>query len=107
MLTTPIAQPDSGEREFTHVTATVSAAGDTVVHAPSAGKRVRLRWIYAIPSPESSPAPLIGIRLGGQELFRVFGVSKRQVKTGPADGALVVSLSTPGTVAVTAILEEV
>lgn len=98
---------DSGEREYTHVVATVTASGDTTVHTPAAGKRIRLRWLYAINDPAATTAPLIKVKLGGTEVYRVWALSKRQVVTGPTNGALVVNLSTTGTVAVTAILEEI
>lgn len=98
---------DSGEREYTHVTATVSAPGDTVIHTPAPGKAVRLRWIYAVCDPTSDSSPLIRVRLGDEEIFRVFALSKRQVKTGAIDAPLVLNLSQGGSVAVTAIVEEV
>lgn len=98
---------DSGEREYTHVTATVTASGDTTVHTPSAGNAVRLRWIYAINNPTAESAPLISVKLGATEVYRVYALSKRQRVTGPVDGALVINLSSTGNVAVTAIFEEV
>jgi len=98
---------DSGEQEYTHVVATVTASGDTTVHTPAAGRRVRLRWMYAINNPSSSSTPLIRILLGAEEKYRVFALSKRQTVTGPVNGALIVNLSTTGSVAVTALLEEV
>ena len=98
---------DSGEQEYTHVVATVTASGNTTVHTPAAGRRVRLRWMYAINNPSSSSTPLIRILLGAEEKYRVFALSKRQTVTGPVNGALIVNLSTTGSVAVTALLEEV
>jgi hypothetical protein len=98
---------DSGEREYTHVVATVTASGDNIIHTPAAGKAIRLRWIYAINKPTSSSSPLIKIKLGATEPYRVWALSKRQKTTGPVDGALVVNLDIGGEVAVTAILEEV
>lgn len=98
---------DSGEREYTHVVATVTAVGDTVVYTPAAGKAVRLRWIYAINDPTATTAPLIRVSLGGQEIYRAWALSKRQRVTGPVDGDLVINLSGVANVAVTAVLEEV
>lgn len=98
---------DSGEQEYTHVVATVTAAGNTTVHTPAAGKRIRLRWTYAINNPSSSSTPLIKVFLGAEEKYRVFALSKRQTVTGPVNGALIINLSTTGSVAVTALLEEV
>ena len=102
-----VTAEDSGEREYVHVVATVSSGGDTVVHTPAAGKAIRLRWVYAVNDPTASAAPLIKISLGGQEKYRAWAISKRQRVTGPVNGALVVNLSAAGTVAVTALLEEV
>ena len=98
---------DSGEREFTHVVGTATAIGDTTIHTPASGKRIRLRWIYAINDPTASSSTLMKVKLGGVEVYRVYALSKRQRITGPVDGALVINLSATGNVAVTAILEEV
>jgi hypothetical protein len=98
---------DSGETEFTHVVATVTSSGTTTVYTPAAGRRVRLRWIYALNDPGSDAAPLIRVFLGAEEKFRTYALSKRQLVTGPVDGALIVELNTAASVAVTAILEEV
>jgi hypothetical protein len=97
---------DSGEYEYTHVVATVTASGPTTIYTPTSGKLIRLRWLYAINDPSSSASPLIRVFLGAQEYYRVFALSKRQVISGPIDGSLIVNLSTTGSVAVTAILEE-
>lgn len=98
---------DSGEREFTHVTGTVTASGDTILYPPTGSNKVRLRWISAISDPSSTTPPLIKVRLGANEYYRVYALAKRQRITGPAGGALIINLSGSGSVAVTAILEEV
>lgn len=98
---------DSGEREYTHVVATVTANGDTTVHTPASGKRIRLRWIYAINDPSSTSPPLIKVKLGATEIYRVWALSKRQMKTGGVDAPLVINLTGGGSVAVTALLEEI
>jgi hypothetical protein len=98
---------DSGEYDFTHVVATITASGSTTVYTPSAGRRVRLRWIYTLNDPGSSASPLIKVFLGAEEKFRVYALSKRQFCTGPVDGALIINLSEAAEVAVTALLEEV
>lgn len=87
--------------------ATVSASGSTTVYTPASGRRIRLRWIYAINDPSSATAPLIKVFLGASEKYRVYALSKRQLVTGPVDGALTIDLSAAGNVAVTALLEEV
>lgn len=98
---------DSGEQDYTHVVDTITASGSTTVYTPTAGKRIRLRWIYAINDPGSASTPLIKIFLGNQEKFRVYAISKRQWTTGPVDGALIVNLSEAAEVAVTFLLEEI
>lgn len=87
--------------------ATVTASGSTTVYTPASGKRIRLRWIYALNDPGSTASPLIKIFLGAEEKYRVYAISKRQLATGPVDGALVINLSEAAEVAVTALLEEV
>ena len=98
---------DSGEQEYLHVVATVTASGSTAIYTPAAGRRVRLRWIYAINDPGSTASPLIKVLLGSQEKYRVYALSKRQLVTGPVDGALVIDLSEAAEVAVTALIEEI
>lgn len=99
---------DATDREYLHAVATVTAIGDTTVITPTSGKKIRLHWLYAINDPTASSAPLIKVKLGGVELYRVYALSKRQRDTGPTDGTLVVNLSgSTGNVAVTAIYEEV
>ena len=98
---------DSGEQEFTHVVGTVTASGSTVLHTPAAGRRVQLRWIYAINDPSSTTSPLIRVFLGDEEKYRVYALSKRQLTVGPTDGPLRIELDQPGAVAVTAILAEI
>ena len=98
---------DSGEYEYTHVVATVTASGPTTIYTPAAGRLIRLRWIYAINDPGSSASPLIRVFLGAQEYYRVFALSKRQAISGAIDAPLIINLSEAAEVAVTAILEEV
>ena len=98
---------DSGEQSLTHVVATVSASGNTVVHTPGSGKRIQLRWIYAIADPSLSSTPLISIFLGAEEKYRVYALSKRQFVLGPVDGALSVTLDQAGSVAFTALIQEI
>lgn len=98
---------DSGEQDYTHVVATVTAAGPTTIYTPVLGKRLRLRWLYAINDPGSTANPLIKILLGAQEKYRVYALSKRQLTTGPIDGPLIVDLSEAAEVACTFLLEEI
>ena len=98
---------DSGEQDYTHVVATVTASGSTTIYTPTAGKRIRLRWLYAINDPGSAATPLIKIFLGAEEKFRVYAIIKRQWTTGPVNGALIVNLSEAAEVACTFLLEEI
>lgn len=98
---------DSAEQEFHHIVGTVTNAGNTTIYTPSPGKRIRLRWLYAINDPGSSSSPLIKIFLGAEEKYRLYALSKRQLTTGPVDGALIVNLSEAAEVAVTFLLEEI
>lgn len=98
---------DSGEQDYTHIVATVTASGSTTLFTPTSGKRIRLRWIYAINDPGSAATPLIKIFLGAQEKYRVYAISKRQWTTGPVDGSLIVNLSEAAEVACTFLLEEI
>ena len=102
-----LSTSDSSDAEYLAVTQLVSAAGDTVVYSPAAGKRIRIRWAYAINDPSSATPALITIKLGTLVKYRVFGVSKHQSDTGPVDGALTVNLSVAGNVACTFRLEEI
>lgn len=98
---------DSGEREFSHIVATVTDIGPTPIYTPAAGKRIRIRWIYAINDPTASTPALIKVFLGAEEKYRVYALSKRQMVTGPVNGPLIIDLSAAGAVAVTVLLEEV
>ena len=98
---------DSGEYEYTHVVATVTASGPTTIYTPTAGKQIRLRWVYAINDPGSNASPLIKFFIGAQEYYRVYAISKRQSVTGPVNGSLIVDLSEAAEVAVTVLLEEI
>lgn len=102
----PVDVADSAEREYLPVTGLVSELGDTVLHTPAPGKRIVLRYVYAINSPASQNAPVITVRLGGETKMVTFGIAKRQKLKGPINGPLVINLSTPGLVAITIFLEE-
>lgn len=104
----PDGPPDvAGVGVLTHVVATVTASGDTIIHTPGAGRCIRLCWIYAINDPGAASPPLIKVRLGEREIYRVWALSKRQLVHGEVDAPLVVNLTGTGVVAVTAILSEV
>lgn len=93
--------------EFVAVSSTVTAVGDTTLYTPAAGKRIRLRWVYALNDPSAAAPARITLKLGIQVKYITYGVSKRQADTGPVDGALIVNLSAAGNVACTFRLEEI
>lgn len=101
------ADQPSALRELTHVVATVSSSGDTTVHTPASGKAIRLWWAYAVADPTSETPPLIKVKLGSDEKYRAYALSKSQRTTGDVDAALVVNLSGAASVACTFLLEEV
>ena len=98
---------DSSDVEYVAVATTVTSVGDTTVYTPAAGKKIRLHWVYAINDPAATTSTRITIKLGAVTKYLVYGVSKKQVDTGPADGALIVNLSAAGNVACSFRLEEV
>lgn len=98
---------DSGCRELTPVGVKLTGSGDTLIYTPTAGKAIRLQWIYALNNPANVNPSLITIKLGGTTKFVTYGISKRQQITGPVNGTLVVNLDLPNNVAVSAVLEEV
>ena len=98
---------DSTDFEYIVATATVTAAGNTTVYTPAAGKKIRLHWVYTLNNPASVVPALITLSLGGVTKYMTYGVSKRQQDTGPINGALVINLSVANTVACTFRLEEV
>lgn len=91
----------------TPVCATVTDAGDTVVHTPAAGNAIRLYWVSAINDPDESTTPLIKISIGALECYRAFAVAHWEPFEGEPDEELVVNLSAAGVVAVTAHIEEI
>lgn len=98
---------DSGEREIPSIATLVTNQGDTLLKTPAPGKRLVLRWIYAVNKPTAASSPLINIRIGNKPLYTVWAVSKRQLFVGDVDQSLFINLSEPGEVALTALVEEV
>jgi hypothetical protein len=84
------------------VTATVTAAGDTTVLTPPAGERLRVFWASAINDPDQETTPLVTIRLGEVEVYRAYAVAHWEIFEGGVDAPLVVNLSEPGSIALTA-----
>lgn len=100
-------QIDAGEREYIHAGLVAYSIADTIVYTPSAGKRIRLWWVYALNNPAAEFPSLITVSIGSKVHSVTYGVSKRQKFTGGVDESLTVALDRAGDVAVTAILEEI
>lgn len=106
--TMPTFTADSGENEYLHKSIDVTASDDTTLITPAAGKRIRIRWIYAINNPTATTATKIKIRFGSNPpIYNVWAISKRQKKTGAINEPLIINLSAAGDVAVTVIYEEI
>lgn len=99
--------PATPDPEYTHVVATVTASGDTTIHTPGTGLAVRLRSVLVSTEPGAATPPVVSVKLGATEVFRTYGGEMTQRVTGAADAALVIGLTGTGSVAVTAVLEEV
>lgn len=81
----------------TAYTATVASVGDTIIRQPAAGKKITLFWVYAVADSASSVNPIIRIKLGTTELYRVIGgVSHWEPFVGDIDQPLIVHLSDAG-----------
>lgn len=91
----------------TPVVASVTAAGDTTIHTPALGKRIRLYWLSALNDPDAASTPLINVRLGALEVYRTYAIAHWEVFDGAVDAPLVVNLSEAGSIAVTAHLVEI
>lgn len=97
-----VTQPSRYGGGKTPVTATVTASGDNTILTPGTGNKIQLYWISAINDPDDSTSPLIKIKLGGVELYRVYAIAHWEIFTGPTNGALVINLDSTAAVAVTA-----
>lgn len=91
---------------LTPIVATVTAAGDTTIHTPATGKAIRLYWVSAINDPDLSATPLVKIKIGALECYRVFAVAHWEIFEGAANETLVINLSETASVAVTAHIKE-
>lgn len=108
LILSALGEIDSGEKELSHHVVDVTAAGDTTLLTPAAGKAIRVRWIYAINDPAATSPRKIKIRFAeNADFLNVFAISKRLVKTGGVDEALNINLNGAGDVAVTIIYEEI
>lgn len=104
----PTHTADSGETEYLHATFDLTGAGDNTLITPALGKRIRVRWFYAINNPVSDTGCKIKVKFGtNAPVYNVWAISKRQKITGGVNEPLIVNLSATGDVAVTVIYEEV
>ena len=113
----PVRTEDSSEREYTPglLGTLVTAAGDTVVYAPPAGKSWILHQAYAVPVTRGAEEPpvitiktITSAATGGTPLKTHFvwaANSSRKRITMPADARLVVELDIPGRVPTTFDIE--
>lgn len=92
--------------------ATVSAIGDTTVHTPAIGQRIRLLWV-GLSTPESNGAEvLVKVLIGSTELYR-WNMGKpgafahSMIREGAINEPLKVNLSASQTVYVNFDLEEI
>jgi hypothetical protein len=92
--------------------ATVDVTGPTDVLTPAAGKKLRLRWLFAQSDPSNSGTSVITFRLGGTVVYK-FELDAGQpfahsmVVDGAVDGALSVELGNTNPVYVNVDYEEV
>lgn len=106
-LQTTLKTSDTSDVEYIVSTGLVTTSGDNILYTPTIGKSIRLHWVYALNSPTSTNPAVITIKLGTIVKYIVYGVSRKQIDTGPVNGALIINLSQAGNVACTFRLEEV
>lgn len=106
-LQSTLKTSDTSDIEYVVATALVTTSGDNTIYTPASGKAIRLHWVYSLNSPTSTSPAVITIKLGTVVKYITYGVSKKQIDTGPVNGSLVINLSQAGTVACTFRLEEV
>ena len=85
----------------------ITAAGNTTVYTPAAGKSARIRWVSVLNRPVDATCPLITVSAGATQLYSAWGVQRAQVDTGPVNGAVVINLSVVGNVAYNFRIEDV
>ena len=90
----------------TAVPFTVTAAGDTTIYTPAAGKAVRVFSVSALADSDQSTTPLIKVILGAAEVTRGHAIGDWEIREGAANGALKLNLSEPNSVSGTVYLKE-
>jgi len=90
----------------TAVPFTVTAAGDTTIYTPAAGKAVRLFSVSALADSDQATTPLIKVLLGSVEVTRGHAIGDWEIREGAANGALKLNLSEANSVSGTVYLKE-
>lgn len=96
----------TGERyigEKSAYAGTITASGNTLLVAPSAGKRLRVVWVSAIPSPDNANANRVRFKFGsdGDALYESYAVAHWEAFDGLADEAFYINAQTAEAVSVT------
>lgn len=97
-------------RDLPTLIATVTDAGENLVHTPAAGKRVRLWWVSLQNTRDVEP--VVTLHLGDpgpgrRSPYHALGIAHWQRVDGPVDGPVYVELSVAATVPITIHYEEV
>lgn len=93
----------------TPVPFTFTAAGPNDIHAPPAGKAMRLHRIRALSDPDASDAVELRLMLGAVELQRGYVIDykpSKALRDGAVDGSLTLVLGGNGSVSGTAYVED-
>lgn len=93
--------------EYTPIPFSVSTMGPTLIHSPSAGKRIYVRSTSALNDPDTPNSADISVILGGEEIHRGYAIASARRFTGPVDGVLEISLSNGSEVSGTIYIEEI
>lgn len=91
------------------IATTIAAAGDTTLLTPAAGKRLRVVWVSAIPSPDNTGANRVRLKFGtsGSPFYETYALAHWELFDGPTDAPLVVNLATGEPVSVTVHYREI
>lgn len=93
--------------EYSHLCATVTAAGQTTIYTPTSGKCIRLRKVIILNDPNATNSAWFKVFIGGAELFRAWALSTSVRRTGAVNQPLIIELSTAANLQVTVLFEEV
>lgn len=91
----------------TPIAQVVSAAGDTPLATPAAGKRLRVFWVSFIPSVDNVAANLVTVKVGTRSLYVGYAMAHWEVFDGLVDAPLVVNCATAEPVAINIHYQEI